>query len=303
MDCEIVTLALKGICDSFHGFLYVPVLLMNFCQGYFGSKLKESKEDTKIVEALKTACIYNFIYSVIILPVLYILCPLCNIIFSKTISEDLVLSINTFFYNIGLIFRILPVQVYKAGHFYLFQDIAKLVHIKKKGKPQEWGSVQVRLSDTVFNLVVQFVYGGQLLIISFLPSIWSFCFPNTKLYFLPSEWFLQFIILILTSIWYSLCLFEYKWYFLAWNLHKRLGYIERNWPYFIGFSFFYAVITTYLDSYCLNALIAGILFPFYLISAYEADPEESIGVFSIPFFQPSVVITNTLIKMLNRKKN
>ncbi|XP_045480555.1 etoposide-induced protein 2.4 homolog [Harmonia axyridis] len=300
MDCvEIFIQALKGICDSFHGFLYIPVLITECVKGFLGFESKRKREDSTILDSLKRTLIYNGIFTVLIVPVIYILFPVCYYILSMTNHENFILSITSVFYCIGIIFRIFPVQIYRLGHFYLFQDIAEDVHKLKNGKPQGWESVQVRFADMAFNFVVQFFYGTQLLTISLLPTIWSICFPNTKLHFVPDEWFLQLIILILTSIWYSLCLFEYKWYYFTWNLHRRLGYIEKNWPYFIGFSFFYAVVTTYSDSYCVNALIAGYLFPFYLISTYHSEPEEDVRICSIPFFQPAVMITNFLIKRIS----
>lgn len=47
---------------------------------------------------------------------------------------------------------------------------------------------------------------------------------------------------------YSLYSFEYKWCNMGWELHKRLTYIETNWPYFLGFGTIMTIFTQLTSS-------------------------------------------------------
>lgn len=46
------------------------------------------------------------------------------------------------------------------------------------------------------------------------------------------------------------CLFLY--YFIGWTAPKRLMYMESNWPYFVGFGFPLAILTSLAPSFIIR---------------------------------------------------
>merc|ERR1712018_350180 len=88
------------------------------------------------------------------------------------------------------------------------------------------------IADTVFSLVVESVFLVQAKICSFLP-----------IKFIGNAVHMVHLCLL-----FSLYSFEYKWFNQGLELHKRLTYVENNWPYFLGFGFPLAVLTSMSDS-------------------------------------------------------
>lgn len=113
-----------------------------------------------------------------------------------------------------------------------FQDIANSAYKFRKGRPQTIG-ISKLIADTLFSLVVQLLFLVQSMAVQQLPM----------------QYVGETLAFVHMCLLYSLYSFEYKWFNMGWELHKRLTYIEYNWPYFIGFGVPLAVMTQLPGSY------------------------------------------------------
>lgn len=109
---------------------------------------------------------------------------------------------------------------------FLSQDIADSAYKFRKGQPQFSFSFSVLIADTLFSLLVQTLFLIQSMVVNLLPFNYVSVICNLHLCLL-----------------YSLYSFEYKWCNMGWELHKRLTYIESNWPYFLGFGTILTILT------------------------------------------------------------
>lgn len=113
-----------------------------------------------------------------------------------------------------------------------FQDIANSAYKFRKGRPQTIG-ISKLIADTLFSLVVQLLFLVQSMAVQLVPM----------------QYVGEGLSFVHMCLLYSLYAFEYKWFNMGWELHKRLTYIEYNWPYFIGFGIPMAVLTQLPSSY------------------------------------------------------
>lgn len=137
-----------------------------------------------------------------------------------------------------------------------FADIANAAYRVRKGRPQLIPGISKLVADFLFSMVVQVLFLVQSMLVNLVPVRYvgsSLCFVHLCLL-------------------YSLYSFEYKWFNMGWELHRRLTYIEKNWPYFFGFGIPLTVLTNLSSSVIVSSCIFSIFFPLFILSGNEAKP-------------------------------
>lgn len=174
---------------------------------------------------------------------------------------------------------ILPLMVLsKVVNSLWFQDIADSAYRHTRGRPQLLSSFGKLIADTTFSFLIEAAFLIQTQLISYFPVA-----PFGYLFALLHNCML-----------YSLYSFEYKMYNMGWELHKRLHFIEANWPYFIGFGLPLAVLTSLTSSYIISGCIFSILFPLFIISANEAAPVTNSTPTQLQLFSPVIALSNAI---------
>ncbi|XP_073820740.1 EI24 domain-containing protein tank [Musca autumnalis] len=159
-----------------------------------------------------------------------------------------------------------------------FADIANEAYKVRKGKPNLIPSISKLVADFLFNLVVQALFLIQSMLVNLLPIPYI-------------GGFLCFIHLCLL---YSLYSFEYKWFNMGWELHRRLNYIEINWPYFLGFGVPLTVLTNMSSSIIVSSCIFSIFFPLFILSGNEAKPIVGTTETPLRLFSPVIFVSNLI---------
>ncbi|XP_018327393.1 etoposide-induced protein 2.4 homolog isoform X2 [Agrilus planipennis] len=159
-----------------------------------------------------------------------------------------------------------------------FQDIADSAYKYSRRRHQFMQSISKLLADSIFSIIVQTLFLIQTMLVNFIPIY----MVGYGLY------------LIHMSLLYSLYSFEYKWFNMGWELHKRLAYIETNWPYFIGFGLPLAILTQISDSWFISGCIFSILFPLFIISGNEAGPVTGVCDYPLHLFSPVIALSDMM---------
>lgn len=164
-----------------------------------------------------------------------------------------------------------------------FQDIANIAfrHITG-GRPTLLPSVSRILSDVLFSVLVQTL----------------FLFQSHLVGALPIGKIGELVSLIHLCLLYSLYAFEYVWFSRGWELHRRLSFIEDNWPYFVGFGLPLAMLTSWPTSYFISGSIFSILFPLFILSAHGVTPATGTARFPLQLFSPSIWVSNAIFHRL-----
>jgi len=208
----------------------------------------------------------------------YVLVPVLHGAITYFMGQSSVWSfIQTTLQTIFSFIWVVPLFVLsKIINTFWFQDIADAAYEFRKGRPTLIPSISKLLADVVFSLIVQSLFLFQSMTMNFVPYVGRFlCFLHICLL-------------------YSLYSFEYKWFNQGYELHKRLMFIEKNWPYFIGFGFVLAMLTQICESFVVNGCLFSMLFPLFIISGNESSPQQRID-FPLRFFSLVVTVSNSLV--------
>jgi len=164
-----------------------------------------------------------------------------------------------------------------------FADIADTAY-RNAGpaeRPRMMNTVSVAIADTVFTIIIETI---------FLFQAKAFCLILTPFTLLGN--LVNFLHLCLL---HSLYCFEYKWFNQGLELHKRLDFIETNWPYFLGFGLPLAAITSYFPSVVVSGCVFAMFFPFFIVSGNCAQIVTVDEEIKLRIFHPTIVISNCIL--------
>lgn len=251
-----------------------------------------SHERSKVwIRTLQCCALNGGIFLVSIISFEYGLLPLINSILSTVFGESSLMG--KFLWSwmrplLSFLFEIMWVVplfiMTKIINALWFQDIADSAFRYSGGRRQSMLSIVKIVADSIFSLLVQTLFLVQAMVVSLIP-----------IYMIGTVFSLVHM-----SLLYSLYAFEYKWYNLGWGLHRRLTYIENNWPYFIGFGLPLALFTHISSSWVISGCIFSILFPLFIVSANEALPITGSCDIPLHLFSLVIEVSNALLKVTVR---
>ncbi|XP_049868079.1 etoposide-induced protein 2.4 [Pectinophora gossypiella] len=251
-------------------------------------KQPKVKQESKVLTRVLQSCILNgFIFLLSILVFEYALLPAVKYLVTVVFGHNPGVAHNVWGWMqpfLSMTFRmiwVLPLFLLsKLVNSLWFQDIADSAYRHRRGRPQFMSSVSKIIADSLFSLLVQALFLVQSMLVSMLPITYIG----------------ELLCLVHMCLLYSLYSFEYKWFNMGWELHKRLTFIETNWPYFLGFGLPLAVLTQIPQSYIISGCVFSIFFPVFILSGNEATPVIG-SEYPLRLFSPVVAISNGMFRV------
>lgn len=304
---------IKGAYDSFKGTLVVFYLdkeineraksrqsssirqkhLENDTKELSASKPTRKQKPSNVVQNVIQCALLNggvFLLSVLLFE--YGLLPGIDILFGTTFGiESTTMLVWTWIkYFLLLIYRtawLIPLLLLsKVINTLWFQDIADSAYRFSRGRPISFPSISMYFADSIFSIMVQILFLIQATVSCFIPIFPLGCILYT----------------IQMSLLHSLYSFEYKWFNMGWELHKRLSFIEENWPYFIGFGLPLTILTQLSQSWVINGCVFSILFPLFIISGNEANPVMQPSKVNLHLFSLVITAANVIFSLIGHKR-
>ncbi|XP_039751405.1 etoposide-induced protein 2.4 homolog [Pararge aegeria] len=293
---------IKGFIDSLRG---VTVLLyldkeineralsrtspIDFDDSKHKQKQPKVQQESKVLTRVLQSCILNgFIFLLSILIFEYVLLPAVKYLVILIFGHNPGVAHSVWGWMqpfLSMTFRmiwVLPLFLLsKLVNSLWFQDIADSAYRHRRGRPQFMSSVSKIIADSLFSLLVQALFLVQSMLVSMLPITYIG----------------ELLCLVHMCLLYSLYSFEYKWFNMGWELHKRLTFIETNWPYFLGFGLPLAVLTQIPQSYIISGCVFSIFFPVFILSGNEATPVTGSD-YPLRLFSPVVAISNGMFRFV-----
>ncbi|KAI8422546.1 hypothetical protein MSG28_006348 [Choristoneura fumiferana] len=252
-------------------------------------KAPKIQQESKVLTRVLQSCILNgFIFLLSILVFEYVLLPSVKYLVTIVFGHNPGVAHNVWGWMqpfLSMTFRmiwVLPLFLLsKLVNSLWFQDIADSAYRHRRGRPQFMSSVSKIIADSLFSLLVQALFLVQSMLVSMLPITYIG----------------ELLCLVHMCLLYSLYSFEYKWFNMGWELHKRLTFIETNWPYFLGFGLPLAVLTQIPQSYIISGCVFSIFFPVFILSGNEATPVIG-SEYPLRLFSPVVAISNGMFRFV-----
>ena len=152
-------------------------------------------------------------------------------------------------------------------------------------------SLSMLLTDMCYAITIDTFFLIQATIFSLLPfGILSFVISTLHL-----------------SLLYALYAFEYIWWAQRCDAKDRMIRIQSNVPYFIGFGLPLALVSSAHDWPIINGCLYSVLFPFLILSAFEANPplngNSTKGSTQFPVFTPVITISEFVFGIFRKRSN